>query len=167
MSTTVRLNKTQKERLWEIFKSLGETAIGANQYELAELCDEINTSLTDLKYLTSEYWSAFLKEPDVIKYRSSEMQILKDSALIKMVANSSDSRSVAQSQLINALQKIESDTDNDKGPAFIYCYVPLTSAQKHAPTATELDAQLRKLQSTVELTKEEKEWVKKQELPEY
>jgi hypothetical protein len=165
MSTTVRLNKTQKEKLWEIFKSLGETAIGANQYELAELCEEVD--LADLSYLTSEYWSAFLKEPDVIKYRSSEMQILKDSALIKMVANSSDSRSVAQSQLINALQKIESDTDNDKGPAFIYCYVPLTSAQKHAPTATELDAQLRKLQSTVELTKEEKEWVKKQELPEY
>ena len=167
MSTQIRLNKTQKEKLWEIFKELGEEAIGSNQYELAELCLNLDSNLIDPKYLASEYWSAFLKEPDVIKYRSSEMQILKESALIKMVANSSDSRSVAQSQLINALQKIESDTDNDKGPAFIYCYVPLTSAQKHAPTATELDAQLRKLQTTTELTKEEKEWVKKQELPEY
>ena len=167
MSTQVKLNKTQKEKLWEIFKELGEEAIGSNQYELAELCQELDSDLIDLKYLTSEYWSAFLKEPDVIKYRSSEMQILKDSALIKMVANSSDSRSVAQSQLINALQKIESDTNGDKGPTFIYSYVPLTPAQKYAPTAYELDAQLNKLKHNTKITKEEEKWLKKTELPEY
>lgn len=159
----MKLTQTQKNKLWKIFRDLGEEAIGANQYELEELTQEIDSSTP----LTSEVWSAFLKEPDVIKHRNSEMQVLKDSALIKMVANSSDSRSVAQSQLINALQKIDSDNNRNKGPAFIYCYVPLTPAQKHSPTAVELDAKLNYVPKTITLTKEEKEWLQNQELPEY
>jgi hypothetical protein len=54
-------------------------------------------------------------------------------SLRKLASDVSDSRSVGQAQLINAMQKLTENKTTKEGPAFIYCYVPLAETQRKAP----------------------------------
>lgn len=117
------MNKEQKSKLFELFKSFQADAITANQYDLEELSEG---------KIPATQWSEFLREPDVKKYIKQEMEVITSSEIYKMVKDSADSRSVGQSQLINALSKLEGDTDEHLGPAFIYTYIPLTAEQQQA-----------------------------------
>ena len=117
------MNAAKKDQLFNLLKSYKQEGLTANQYELEDMSDG---------NVSSSKWSELLREPDVQKYIKNEMDVIRTAEVNKMVHNSADSRSVGQSQLINALTKLESEEHEDLGPAFIYCYIPLTEEQKHA-----------------------------------
>lgn len=117
------LTQGQYEKCWNIFTSLKEEGLYLSHYQLAE-----ETEIKD-----AVMWREFLIDPRVADYVATEMNLIRTAAINQMVAEAPKSRSVGQSQLINALQKIEEQSTKKEGPAFIYCYVPLNVEQKQAP----------------------------------
>lgn len=117
------MTKEEKARLFNLLKEMKEEGITGNQYDLEELSEYT---------ISADLWSELLREPDVREYRKKEIEIIRESEIFKMIKDSSQSRSVGQSQLMNALGKLGEQDDEDKGPAFIYCYVPLTEEQMEA-----------------------------------
>ena len=90
------MDNEQKQALWEQFKALGANAMGMNHYDLARM-----TSIRDV-----QLWKSFLTDPEVSAYIDQETQILTQAELRKLASDVSDSRSVGQAQLINAMQKL-------------------------------------------------------------
>lgn len=112
------------------FLKLGQDALYLNHYQLAEQTYEQDPMI----------WKSFLTDPRTVDYISSEMSIIRNSAINAMVAAAPGSTSVGQSQLINALDKINEKETHKEGPAFIYCYVPLNEEQKEAPNVRKVNA---------------------------
>ena len=119
----MKLTESQYQECWEIFLSLEEEALHLSHYQLAQQTD-IRDALQ---------WRAFLIDPRTADYIAQEMQIIRSAAINEMVQKAPNSRSVGQSQLINALQKLDEQASHKEGPVFIYCYVPLNEEQKAAP----------------------------------
>jgi len=117
------MTNTEFTKLWEKFIALGEEALTLNHYALADITEIKNPQL----------WKEFITTPKVSEYIESEMAIIRETSINKMIQQSADSRSVGQSQLINTLQKVKEDTSQKKGPTFIFCHVPLSAEQTHAP----------------------------------
>lgn len=124
-----QLDEQTYRKLNKLFVELGEEALTMNHYELASLT--IGTSAND--------WKMYLMDPRTVDHISTEMNIIRGAAMNNIVRNASDSHSVGQSQLLNALQKIEEGKTNKEGPVFIYCYVPLNDEQKKAPNVRKFD----------------------------
>jgi hypothetical protein len=121
---------TSYEELWEIFISLGKAGLSCSHYDLA--------AKTKVKNCIE--WKDFLINPKTADYIRTEMDIIRGAAINQMIQTSPDSRSVGQSQLLNALQKITDDSGKKEGPTFIYCHVPLNDQQKAAPNIRECNA---------------------------
>lgn len=116
------MDKVQKAEMWVQFKALEAKAISMNHYDLARV-----TNINDV-----QLWKAFLTDPEVSAYIEQEAQILTQTELRKLAADVSDSRSVGQAQLINAMSKLTDVKTTKEGPVFIYTYVPLSSSQERA-----------------------------------
>ena len=112
------------------FKAMGKMALSMTHYDL-----EANSATE----YDAEDWRNFLSDPDVKSYIKREMEIIRQTSINKLVQSSIDSRSVAQTQALSALAKLEDNTPKKDGPVFIYCHVPLTDEQKYAPNAQEYD----------------------------
>lgn len=110
-----------KEKMWEVFRSLGEDVLTMNHYQLSDMTD-----------FSAEEWKAFLLEPDVSSWVATEIKLLQNVELNKLIQNIGDGRSVGQAQLMTALSKLGMTTDIKEGPIFIYTYVPLTIDQEQA-----------------------------------
>ena len=118
---------TEKElnECWVVLKSFAPKSISWNHYDFA-----IETEITNV-----ELWKAFLLNANVREWLDEERALMQDTELAKLTQNVSGSRSVGQAQLISAMNRLN-DANKDEaatGPAFIYCYVPLTVDQQHAP----------------------------------
>lgn len=122
------LTKGQFEDCDKIFKELGEEALYLSHYQLAELT----------KIIDPYIWKMYLMDPRTVDYINSEMSIIRTAAINEMVHKAPNSNSVGQSQLINALQKLDEKTTQKDGPAFIYCYVPLNEEQAEAPNVRKI-----------------------------
>jgi hypothetical protein len=120
------MNYTHDE-LWKAYIKLGKKALSYSHYDLAE-----QTAIPDVIA-----WKDFLMTPKVSDYIRAEMELIRNAAINEMVQDAAKSRSVGQSQLINALQKIDETTSQKTGPTFIYCHVPLSEPQKSAPNVRE------------------------------
>lgn len=110
---------------WAALKSFAPKSISWNHYDFA-----IETEITNV-----EVWKAFLLNADVREWLDEERALLQDTELAKLTQNVSGSRSVGQAQLISAMGRLNDANKDDAatGPMFIYCYVPLTIDQQHAP----------------------------------
>lgn len=117
------MDESQKQEMWEQFKALEAKAISMNHYDLARL-----TNIKDV-----QLWKQFLTDPEVSAYIDQEAQILTQTELRKLASDVSDSRSVGQAQLINAMSKLTDNKITKEGPIFIYTYVPLSESQEKAP----------------------------------
>lgn len=117
------MDALQKEEMWQQFKALEAKAISMNHYDLARI-----TTIKDV-----QLWKQFLTDPEVSAYIDQEAQILTQTELRKLASDVSDSRSVGQAQLINAMSKLTDTKVTKEGPIFIYTYVPLTESQEKAP----------------------------------
>lgn len=124
-----QLDEKTFKKLEKQFKEIGEEALTMNHYELASISIGV----------TPNEWKMFLMDPRTVDYVSTEMNIIRSAAMNNIVRNAGDSHSVGQSQLLNALQKIEEGKTNKEGPVFIYCYVPLNDEQKKAPNVRKFD----------------------------
>ena len=116
------MDEQQKQDMWQQFKALEAKAISMNHYDLARI-----TTIKDV-----QLWKQFLTDPEVSAYIDQEAQILTQTELRKLASDVSDSRSVGQAQLINAMSKLTDNKVIKEGPIFIYTYVPLTEAQEKA-----------------------------------
>ena len=118
---------TEKEldECWTALKSFAPKSISWNHYDFA-----IETEITNV-----ELWKAFLFNADVREWLDEERMLLQDTELAKLTQNVSGSKSVGQAQLISAMNRLNEGNKEDTatGPAFIYCYVPLSIDQQHAP----------------------------------
>ena len=123
------LTKGQYEECWKIFTSLKEDGLYLSHYQLAE-----HTRIND-----AFVWKEFLMDPRTVDYITSEMNIIRSAAINEMVSRAPNSNSVGQSQLINALQKLDEKASHKEGPVFIYSYVPLNTEQKQAPNVRIVD----------------------------
>lgn len=119
----------RKEELKKIFLELGPEAFTLNHYELAELTTVKNPP----------EWKEFLTDLDISQWIESEITIIQQTELKKLTSNVAKSRSVGQAQLISAMNKIQESGTEKKGPAFIYCYIPLTEEQQAADNVIKLD----------------------------
>lgn len=117
------ITSEQYKQCWKEFTALGEEGLYLSHYQLAAI-----TTIEDILI-----WKEFLMDPRTVDYITSEMNIIRSAAINAMVSKAPNSNSVGQSQLINALQKLDEKAVKKDGPAFIYCYVPLNKEQKQAP----------------------------------
>lgn len=140
----MKLLESQYQECWNIFLELGEDALRMNHYQLAKET-EVQDALR---------WREFLMDPRTADYIASEMNIIRSAAINQMVQKAPNSRSVGQSQLINALQKIDEQSQHKDGPIFIYSYVPLSTEQKAAPNARVVDVTIEKVADGVFKIKE-------------
>lgn len=84
-------------------------------------------------------WREFLMEPDIQQWKQEELSVINDAELQKLLTDINESNSVGKAQIINALQKVlDGKKDEKKGPAFIYCYVPLNDQQEQADNVIKL-----------------------------
>lgn len=118
-----QLTNAQYKLCKEQFLQLGERALYLNHYQLA-----VETKIKD-----PITWKVFLTDPRIADYISSEMNLIRNAAINKIIHTAPDSKSVGQAQLINSLVKIDEAASNRTGPVFIYTYVPLNKEQKYAP----------------------------------
>lgn len=126
------MDELQKEQMWQQFKALEAKAISMNHYDLARI-----TTIKDV-----QLWKEFLTDPEVSAYIDQESQILTQTELRKLASDVSDSRSVGQAQLINAMSKLTDNKTIKEGPIFIYTYVPLTEAQEKATNIKKVNEDL-------------------------
>ena len=126
------MDSVQKEEMWQQFKALEAKAISMNHYDLARL-----TTIKDV-----QLWKQFLTDPEVSAYIDQEAQILTQTELRKLASDVSDSRSVGQAQLINAMSKLTDTKTTKEGPIFIYTYVPLSESQEKAPNVNQVNNDL-------------------------
>lgn len=125
------LEQEQLDILWEAFKGLGQAGITMNHYELATAC----AATCD----DPQMWKEFLMEQSVSDFINSEFSILQNTELSKLIKDVSKSKSVGQAQLVNALMRLREEKKVKSGPAFIYCYVPLSYEQQDCSNITVLD----------------------------
>ncbi len=141
------MDAQQKAEMWQQFKALEEKAISMNHYDLARL-----TAVKDV-----QLWKQFLTDPEVSAYIDQESQILTQTELRKLAADVSDSRSVGQAQLINAMQKLTDNKSTKEGPIFIYTYVPLNKSQAKADNIVEEDHDVFEVPEIIESIETEEE----------
>lgn len=113
------MDANEKLELWEIFKSFGKDGLVMSHYDLAEKTG-----------FGAEQWKEFLMEQDVSDFVQSEIELIQDSELRKIVNDISKSTSVGQAQLMGALLKLKDDKTIKDGPVFIYSHVPLNKEQE-------------------------------------
>lgn len=138
------MDEELKEQLWQQFKALEAKAISMNHYDLARI-----TSIKDV-----ELWKYFLTAPDVAAYIEQEAQILTQTELRKLASDVSDSRSVGQAQLINAMSKLTDVKTTKEGPIFIYTYVPLSESQMKADNVVIADKDVFEIDKNEEKVEE-------------
>lgn len=115
------MNENLKKELWDYFKHLGKDALIMSHYDLEEATE-----------YTAELWKTFLNEPDVVSWIDSELAIIQDAELKKLVNNINTSNSVGKAQIINSLSKLSEKSTNKEGPIFVYCYIPPNAEQLQA-----------------------------------
>ena len=113
------MDENIKLEMWQIFKDLGQDALVMSHYDLASCTD-----------YDADYWKMFLMEQDVTQFVRTELEMIQDSELKKIIKDISKSNSVGQAQLMNALMKLKDDKGIKEGPVFIYNYVPLNKQQE-------------------------------------
>lgn len=128
------MNEELFKQMWDYFKILGAEALAMSHYDLAEA-----TPIDD-----PLMWKEFLLEPKVADWIRTEIGLIQEAELKKMIKGASKTRSVGQAQLINSFAKLSETRVTKEGPIFIYTYVPLSPEQEQAPNVVKLDKDIFK-----------------------
>lgn len=125
------MNNKQKTELKRVFQNHLPDAFTWQHYDLAEH--------TDIK--DPQLWKEFITDPEIATWIREELKLIQTAELNKMLLDISNSHSVGQAQIIQALSKLTELGDSKKksGPAYIYCYIPLNQQQEQAPNIIQLD----------------------------
>lgn len=121
----------QKNDLKRIFQKHLPDAFTWQHYDLAE-----QTEIND-----PQIWKEFITDPEIATWIREELKLIQTAELNKMLLDISNSHSVGQAQIIQALSKLTENGANAKkqGPAYVYCYIPLNPQQEQAPNIIQLE----------------------------
>ena len=124
------MNKETKTKLTKLYKALAPESFKMHHYDLAETTNVHDPVL----------WKEFLMEPDIQQWKQEELEVINGAELQKLLTGINESNSVGKAQIINALQKVlDNKREEKKGPAFVYCYIPLSEQQEKAENVIKLD----------------------------
>jgi hypothetical protein len=76
---------------------------------------------------------------EVSDYIKSEQSLIQSAELNKLIRGIGTSHSVGQAQVLSTLAKLAEQKPMKEGPAFVYCYIPLSPEQIQAPAVRVLD----------------------------
>lgn len=116
------LKETDKLKMWNEFKNLGQDALKSNHYILA-----VKTSVSN-----PDLWKEFLMEQDVSDYINQETALLQSAEFRKILLNTDRDNSAGRAQLINAMMSVNTKQQRKDGPIIIYSYIPLNAQQMKA-----------------------------------
>lgn len=136
MGIAWKRDEQNEKMMADFFCSLGKKAVSLSHYDLYD------RSRLPLPGISIDMWKSFLMDPRVAEYINNEFEAIKSTELRKLIIDINNSKSVGQAQIINSLNKMLEDTTDkrNEGPAFVYCYVPLTADQMQAPNVKRLDS---------------------------
>lgn len=110
-----------KEQMKDFFFNNLPTVLYMSHYDLAKLDPDNNPSNNP------NDWKLFCAEEDISQFIESEIEVLKQVELKKILQNISKTGSnVGTGQTLNALMKSMEGSRVKDGPIYIYSYVPPT-----------------------------------------
>lgn len=116
-------------KMLDVFNDIGQDALYMSHYELSEV-----------SAYSANDWREFLFLPEVSEYITRETELLRDVEIKKLLKDiSSKKGQVGTAQILTALNKIKETKTNKEGPAFVYCYIPLTTKEQEADNIIMLD----------------------------
>lgn len=130
------MDKTTKALCKQLMEEKAPRSIAWSHYDLA-----IETELDEI-----DTWREYLQEPDVMEWLQKERHLLQQSELAKLSTHMDNTQSVGRAQLLTSMMKVTEAnkiTSND-GPAYIYCYIPLSNEQRKAENVKELTSDIFK-----------------------
>ena len=111
------------DQLQKAFNDIGPDAIYMDHYELAQVTP-----------FSVVMWKLFLTDPRVQDFLQSELALMQQASVRKMMRDIDQSKSTGQAQLLNTLITQSNNSNKKKdGPIFIYTYIPLNKEEQYAP----------------------------------
>lgn len=110
------------QQMQEAFNEVGVDALYLSHHELA--------AATEFNAMS---WREFLTDSRVRDFLDSELALMQQSSIMKMMKDIDQSKSTGQAQLLNTLIQQTGQSKKKDGPIFIYSYIPLNEEETYAP----------------------------------
>src|SRR5574344_408209 len=117
------------QQMQEAFNDIGVDALYMSHHELA--------AATEFNAMS---WREFLMDPRVREFLESELALMQQASIMKMMKDIDQSKSTGQAQLLNTLIQQTSQSKKKDGPIFIYSYIPLNEEETYAPNVQTLQS---------------------------
>jgi hypothetical protein len=117
------------QQMQEVFNDIGVDALYLSHHELA--------AATEFNAMS---WREFLTDARVREFLESELALMQQSSIMKMMKDIDQSKSTGQAQLLNTLIQQTSQSKKKDGPIFIYSYIPLNEEETYAPNVQTLQS---------------------------
>ena len=121
--------EVELQQMQEAFNDIGEDALYMSHHELA--------AATEFNAMS---WREFLTDTRVRDFLESELALMQQSSIMKMMKDIDQSKSTGQAQLLNTLISQSNQSKKKDGPIFIYSYIPLNEEETYAPNAQTLQS---------------------------
>jgi uncharacterized protein YqcC (DUF446 family) len=121
--------EVELQQMQEAFNDIGVDALYMSHHELA--------AATEFNAMS---WREFLMDPRVREFLESELALMQQASIMKMMKDIDQSKSTGQAQLLNTLIQQTSQNKKKDGPIFIYSYVPLNEEETYAPNVQTLQS---------------------------
>lgn len=110
------------QQMQEVFNDLGVDALYLSHHELA--------AATEFNAMA---WREFLMDARVRTFLESELALMQQASIMKMMKDIDQSKSTGQAQLLTTLIQQTNQSKKKDGPVFIYSYIPLNEEETYAP----------------------------------
>ena len=117
------------QQMQEVFNDIGPDALYLTHHELA--------AATEFNAMA---WREFLTDSRVKDFLESELALMQQTSIRKMMKDIDQSRSTGQAQLLNTLIQQTNQSKKKDGPIFIYSYIPLNEEETYAPNVQTLQS---------------------------
>lgn len=117
------------QQMQEAFNDIGVDALYLTHHELA--------AATEFNAMA---WREFLTDSRVREFLESELALMQQTSIMKMMKDIDQSRSTGQAQLLNTLIQQTNQSKKKDGPVFIYSYIPLNEEETYAPNVQTLQS---------------------------
>ncbi len=117
------------QQMQEAFNDIGVDALYLTHHELAAAIEFNAMALCE-----------FLPESRVRDFLETELSLMQQTSIMKMMKDIDQSRSTGQAQLLNTLIQQTNQSKKKDGPIFIYSYIPLNEEETYAPNVQTLQS---------------------------
>lgn len=121
MSIDFDTHEIEFNQLQTAFNDIGPEALYMTHYDLAQATN-----------YSALMWKSFLTDPRVRDFMDSELVLMQQSSIMKMMRDVDKTKSTGQAQLLNTLIQQTNVNKKKDGPVFIYTMIPLNAEEQHA-----------------------------------